>query len=1064
MGELVSIIVPVYNTEKYIEKCIKSILEQTYKNIELILVNDGSEQKEEAIIKKYAEYDRRIRYIKNQKNQGLFLTRISGVRHAAGKYLMFVDSDDYISFDFVRLLVEEAEKEDSDITFSTTVLNTPKEKKVIDVFQNTALYRLPLSGENVRKAFFEQGGTAYVWHTIWNKLYKKELWDRCLPYFEKLDKHVVMTEDLAFSCVLFYFAKKVARAENSVYFYCQHSEASTSSSRIHFLEYKKKVTDISTVFGFLEDFFRDKGEWYRDRILEFRQYYARLWRRGIVNIIDGNQNDAETLITDFCKNPGDGTVSEDGYFNQAQAPYSDRLDEIKKQIWSAEKQYVSFDVFDTVVTRPFFTPSDLFWLLDDMYDEACSNTSFHTIRMEGEEGCRRKLCDKQKEDVTIDEIYLYISETYGIPMELCLKIKKLEEELEVSFSQNRKAGHEIYDVALLSGKKVIFTSDMYLRKETIAKLLEKNNYDGYEEIFVSSGYGKLKATGKLFRQAAQALHIELKDMIHIGDNPLNDVEAPESLGVTAIYFPKACDVFEGRVPALKTNGCFAIGKRAAGIYVGQKGFERISGYGCMAAMVANRYFDNPFRYFHPMTDLNMDAFLAGYYVLGMNLAAQIHWVEKARKKKGAKRIIFTARDGYLLKQAYDYYLEICGENVKTEYRYVSRKAMLPLMLEKKADFMNLPIVYTRYTPDMLLELLSFCVSDSAEAQCDKAWEKNKINRGKTFRDISEYHKFIQLFLEDGYNALKHEKHKERIRSYWSGIKDTDMIYDMGYSGSIHNAIASASGTGPAALFIHTDQDRHVTLERRNAFTIESMLGSIPNISGLMREYFFSDAEHGSCIGYQEAGGKVVPVLETEQRKYVDQFPLQVMQEAAVSFVKDFYGLFHRYLPYLDIQFCDIQMPFEGFLCSPSKMDTKVFMASYFEDKVYGAAKKLNVRDFWLQLLAGQPGYRGADIASRLEEYLQEKGKKELAFFGTGRMCRDILEANPSISVSVFLDNDADKNGQSWYGKTILLPSEAVNIRNYYIIIVCAAYMEIEEQLEDMGLMKFEDFVTYMEIF
>ena len=174
MGELVSIIVPVYNTEKYIEKCIKSILEQTYKNIELILVNDGSEQKEEAIIKKYAEYDRRIRYIKNQKNQGLFLTRISGVRHAAGKYLMFVDSDDYISFDFVRLLVEEAEKEDSDITFSTTVLNTPKEKKVIDVFQNTALYRLPLSGENVRKAFFEQGGTAYVWHTIWNKLYKKE--------------------------------------------------------------------------------------------------------------------------------------------------------------------------------------------------------------------------------------------------------------------------------------------------------------------------------------------------------------------------------------------------------------------------------------------------------------------------------------------------------------------------------------------------------------------------------------------------------------------------------------------------------------------------------------------------------------------------------------------------------------------------------------------------------------------------------------------------------------------------------------------------------------------------
>lgn len=241
MGDLVSIIVPVYNTEKYIEKCIRSILEQTYKNIELIVVNDGSKQNEEAIIKKYMEYDRRICYIKSQTNRGLFLTRVTGVRHASGKYLMFVDSDDYINFDFVRLLVEEAKKENSDITFSTTVLNTPKEKKVINIFQNTALYRLPLSGEEVRRAFFKQGGTAYVWHTIWNKLYKKELWDKCLPYFEKLDRHIVMTEDLAFSCVLFFFAEKTARAENSVYYYCQHPEASTSSSHISFLEFKKKV-------------------------------------------------------------------------------------------------------------------------------------------------------------------------------------------------------------------------------------------------------------------------------------------------------------------------------------------------------------------------------------------------------------------------------------------------------------------------------------------------------------------------------------------------------------------------------------------------------------------------------------------------------------------------------------------------------------------------------------------------------------------------------------------------------------------------------------------------------
>lgn len=1064
MGDLVSIIVPVYNTEKYIEKCIKSILEQTYKNIELILVDDGSKQKEEAIIKKYMGYDRRICYIKNQTNRGLFSTRISGVKHAAGKYLMFVDSDDYISFDYVRLLVEEAKKEDADIVFSTTILNTPKEKKVINTFQDTALYQLPLSGEKARKAFFEQGGTAYVWHTIWNKLYKKELWDCCLPFFEKLDKHVVMTEDIAFSCVLFYFTKRVARAENSVYFYCQHPEASTSSSHLYFSEYKKKVTDISAVFGFLEDFFKDKEKWYQDRLLEFKQYYARIWKRGIVNIIDGNQEEAERLIINFCENSGEGTVSEDGYFNQAQAPCSDRLDEIKKQIWFADKKYVSFDIFDTVITRPFFTPSDLFYLLDDIYDEDRSNTSFHTIRVEGEEGCRRKLCGGQKEDVTIDEIYAYISENYGISKELCLRIKQREEDLEISFSRSRKAAHEIYDVALLSGKKVVFISDMYLKKETIEKILVKNGYHGQEEIFVSSEYGKLKSTGGLFRQAAQTLQTDLRDFIHIGDNLVSDVETSKSLGVTAIYFPKACDVFEGRVPALETNSCSAIGKKAAGIYEGQNGFEKISGYGCMIAMVANRYFDNPFRFFHPMTDLNMDAFLVGYYVLGMDLAAQIHWIEKVRKNKGASRIIFTARDGYLLKQAYDFYLRICGENVKTEYRYASRKAMLPLMLEKQADFMNLPVVYSKYTTDMLLELLAFCTTDSARDKWDRICKENKIESGKFFEDIGEYHKFIQLFLKNKYDKVKHKKYKKKIKMYWSEIKDTDMIYDMGYSGSIHNAIVSAAKKRPVALFIHTDKDRHVTLERRNGFTIESMLDSIPNISGLMREHFFSDIENGSCVGYQEMNEKIVPIVEAEKRNYVDKFPTIIMQMAAVRFIKDFYEIFHKYLPYLDIRINDIQMPFEGFLCSPSKMDTKIFMASYFEDRVYGAVEKMNVRDFWLQLLASQPGYQKADIADRLEEHLQEKGKEKLAFFGTGRMCRDILDANPSIPVSIFLDNDADKNGKSWYGKTVLLPDQIENIKSFYIIIVCAAYMEIEEQLEEMGLVKFKDYATYMEMF
>lgn len=1064
MNGLVSIIVPVYNTEKYIETCIQSIIKQTYRNLEIILVNDGSQQEEEAIIHGRMKQDGRIRYIKNEKNQGLFLTRLRGLQQATGQYVMFVDSDDYISFDYVRLLVEEAEKEGADITFSTTVLNTPKEKKVINVFQDVALYGLPLSGENVRRAFFGQEGAAYVWHTIWNKLYTKELWVQCLPYFEKMRKHIVMTEDLAFSCILFYFANRIARSENSVYYYCQHAEASTSVSRMSFAEYEKKFTDIKNVFRFLENFFEDREAQYRNKLSEFKQYYARLWKRGIVNIVDGKHQEAEALFVDFCDDLGEGTVTEDGYFNSAQAPYSDKLDEIKKKIWYSEKKYVSFDIFDTVITRPFYDPADLFWLLDKIYDDEQSNTSFFTIRKEGEAGCRESRCNECKEDVTIEEIYEYISENYGLPTELCTRIKQMEIDLEVSFSQNRKAVHELYDIALLSGKKVIFTSDMYLSKDTIAKILNKNGYYGYEEIFVSSECAKLKATGNLFKQIGQMLQADLEELIHVGDNLVSDVKAPAELGITTIHVPKAIDVFRNQIPEISTNRCFDIAKNNAGAYRGQKGFENINGYGCMIAMVANRYFDNPFRPFHPMTDFNMDAFFAGYYVLGMNLVAQIQWLEQARKKGKIRRVIFMARDGYLLKQAYDSYLAICEKDIETKYMYASRKAMLPVMLKKKADFMNLPIVYQQYTPDMIVGLLEFCASDMSSTKWYKICKENGFAHGTHFGTIFEYHFFMRLFWEQRYDAQKHECSKRLIREYWSGIVDTDGIFDMGYSASIHSAVAQVSEKCPTALFIHTDRDKHLSLERRSDFTIISMMDSIPNISGLMREFFFSDVECGSCIGYQKRNHEIMPLLETESKSYVDKFPLAVMQHAAIEFVKDFYRTFCGFLPYLDIRTNDVSMPFEGFLCSPSKPDTKIFMASYFEDKIYGAHTKLNVRDFWLQLLVSQAGYQGNDIIGQLEEFLREKGKEKLAFFGTGRMCRDILDANPSMPVSVFLDNDADKCGREWYGCTIASPDSVDDIKKLYIVIVCAAYMEIEEQLEDMGLVKFEDYITYMEIF
>ena len=110
----VSLIVPVYNNEKYIGKCIGSILNQTYKNIELIIINDGSKDNSDNIITNFQKTDERIKYIK-QENSGPSQARNIGINIATGKYLMFIDSDDTVDKYYVEYMLKEIESNDYDI-------------------------------------------------------------------------------------------------------------------------------------------------------------------------------------------------------------------------------------------------------------------------------------------------------------------------------------------------------------------------------------------------------------------------------------------------------------------------------------------------------------------------------------------------------------------------------------------------------------------------------------------------------------------------------------------------------------------------------------------------------------------------------------------------------------------------------------------------------------------------------------------------------------------------------------------------------------------------------------
>lgn len=110
----ISIIVPIYNMEKYIEKCIDSILAQTFRSFECILVDDGSEDHSLEICKKYESLDGRIKVVHN-KHSGLGETRNVGIRNVSGRYLSFIDSDDYIEPDMLERMYAYITKQEADI-------------------------------------------------------------------------------------------------------------------------------------------------------------------------------------------------------------------------------------------------------------------------------------------------------------------------------------------------------------------------------------------------------------------------------------------------------------------------------------------------------------------------------------------------------------------------------------------------------------------------------------------------------------------------------------------------------------------------------------------------------------------------------------------------------------------------------------------------------------------------------------------------------------------------------------------------------------------------------------
>ena len=215
---LISIIAPVYNVEKYVGRCIESIISQTYKNWEMILVDDCGQDDSMSVVKRYVSKDSRIRCIEGEKNYGPMIAREKGYTAAKGEFITFLDSDDTLPANTLESFYNEVQKNDADIVIGDF------QKIFEDGSRETMLLDRTILGEHTKKEVFELLLQSRLRHCVWGGLYRAKLF-QCerIDNFEGLKNG----EDGILFYQLVERANKIVIFDTVVYNYWIHSTSSS---------------------------------------------------------------------------------------------------------------------------------------------------------------------------------------------------------------------------------------------------------------------------------------------------------------------------------------------------------------------------------------------------------------------------------------------------------------------------------------------------------------------------------------------------------------------------------------------------------------------------------------------------------------------------------------------------------------------------------------------------------------------------------------------------------------------------------------------------------------------
>lgn len=238
MKPLFSVIVPVYNAEKYLRECIDSIINQTYKNIEIILIDDGSTDDSGKICDQYLKKDNRVKVI-HKKNEGVSIARETGVKIATGDYISCIDSDDWISECYFSLFSTIIKNNSPEIAYCSyyTVTNNKKVKHNQQI--ESGLYKKDKIIKNIFPILLENSEGKYFIPHLWAAVFRKELYEKYQVKNVKID----IGEDNACSKCMIYHASSIYLSDEALYYYRINQDSVTGGKKAYLWEGPSRIKE-----------------------------------------------------------------------------------------------------------------------------------------------------------------------------------------------------------------------------------------------------------------------------------------------------------------------------------------------------------------------------------------------------------------------------------------------------------------------------------------------------------------------------------------------------------------------------------------------------------------------------------------------------------------------------------------------------------------------------------------------------------------------------------------------------------------------------------------------------